>query len=429
MSEANNNAHKPSVLIVDDEVNILRSIRRTLHKMDIELLIADAPEKALEILSKRKVDVVLSDMKMPNMNGAQLLAKVAEQQPNSFRIILSGYADVESMLAAINHGKVHRYLNKPWGNEELLGVIQDGIELSQLRMENARLLELTQQQNQKLADNNKELEKTVSMRTRQIRSALTRIQRHSSGLERAFYNVIVSHPNIDGKFARQVSESAEQLAKTLNLTKKEQMVVRFAGLICEIGLVGLSIDLLEKPFSLLNYEQKKAYVNQAGIAQLILAPLQGLDEEMDTIACQFELVNSENMPPTGARIISICRDYWRYRMGRILPNSLSARETQVEMLKHAGVQYDMSMLETFFCLDNYTLEQISGGVMNSDSLKPDMELRKDLYNNSHILLLPAGHVFTEISIAKLKKFERGYGTKLTLDIKPLKQADTIEVAS
>lgn len=417
---------KPCILVVDDEVNILRSMRRTLHKLDVDLLLAETPEKALELLDSRKIDVVVSDMKMPSMNGAQLLAKVAEQQPNSFRIILSGYADIESMLAAINQGKVHRYLNKPWNNDDFLNVINEGIEISQLRSENARLLELTQQQNKKLSENNQQLEKKVQLRTRQINSALTRIKQHNAGLERVLYNVIVSHPNIDGKFARQVSESALQLAKALGLPEKEQMVVRLAGLVCEIGLVGLSHELIEKSFLSLTHVQQKAFMSQANIAQVILAPLHGLEEETQIIACQFEPVNKYPEPPTGAKIISICRDYWRYIMGRIQDHNLLPIHAHREMLKYAGVRYDKAILNTFLSLDNYTLDQISVGLIDSDTLKPGMILKKDLFNDLHILILPEGHVFTDNTINRLKKFELGHGTKMKLDVERAEITGVIE---
>lgn len=407
---------KPSILVVDDEVGILKSIRRTLHKMDVELTLLDKPEKAIEILSQRKFDVVLSDMKMPNINGADLLAQVAKQQPDSFRIILSGYADIESMLAAINHGKVHRYLKKPWNNDELMEVINDGIELSKLRYENSRLIALTQEQNKMLAQNNKELEIKVKLRTKQILSALTKIKKHNDGLERTLYNVIVSHPNIDGKFARQVSESAHRLAKLLALPEREQTAAKLAGLICEIGMIGLPNSLITKNYSEMSYSQKKEFQSQTNVARLILSPLQGLDDEIEIIACQFEMINGDNPPSVGARIISICRDYWRYRMGRITESHLSHKDTQLNMLKRAGFEYDKGMLSSFFALEHTDIGLTSQNGVRSEDLVVGARLQNDLYNDLHILLLPAGHVFTQTSIAKLKKFEVGNKSKMMFDV-------------
>ena len=255
MSKATSNDSPPVVLAVDDETNILRSIQRTLHGENLELLLTDTPEKAVRILESQAIDVIISDMKMPNMSGAEVLKKAAELQPSAFRIILSGYADIEMMLSAINEGKVHRYLNKPWNVQALKEVINEGVERTLLRKENARLLKLTQIQNARLANMNQELEQKVTLRTRQIKTAFKAARQHSIALERVLYNLIVSHPKIDGGFARQVSESAKQLATNLKLSNKEIYAVRLAGLICEIGQISLPQDILDRPFSELSYQQ------------------------------------------------------------------------------------------------------------------------------------------------------------------------------
>ncbi|MBT0587726.1 response regulator [Alteromonas oceanisediminis] len=407
---------KPTVLFVDDEVNILHAVKRALHKVDIELLLTSDAIEALDILKSRHVDVIISDMKMPSMTGAALLGKAAEIQPHSFRVILSGHADADAMLSAINLGKVHRYLHKPWDNGILLDVISEGVERTTLRRENARLLALTQAQNQKLRDNNAELEKKVSLRTKQIKQALTNIDSHNKALGKVLYNVIVKHPHIDGKFARQVSESAQQLATALGLSESERHDIGFAGLICELGLVGLTPDILLKPFNELNYEQQQLFLSQADLARLILAPVSDWESKIHLIAHQFDRVNQTPEPPAGARIISICRDYWRYRLGRITAQPLTALDARNELTKYAGVRYDSHFLKTFIQLDIRTLEQTHQGRMRSQDLAPGMVLKFNLFNEQHILLLPEGHVFTESSIQKLKQFERGHGTEFTLDI-------------
>jgi len=407
---------KPTILVVDDEINILRAIRRTLHKLDVELLLAETPEKALNIIDERTIDVIVSDMKMPNINGAQLLTKMKEKQPNSFRVILSGYADIELMLSAINQGEVHRYLTKPWSNKALLDVINSGIELTKLRRENLRLLALTKKQNKKLAQNNQELETKVALRTRQIKATLTRIQQHSLGMERALYNVLVSHPSIDGKFARQVSESALQLAKKLALSEKEQTVVKLAALVCQIGLVSVAAEIIEMPYYAMNDEQRKAYKNQTYSAVTMLSPLQALQEEIAFITCQFDPVNKKPEPPKGAQIISICRDYWRYRTGRMLNSRLSHNGAAREMNKYIGIQYDKLALKAFLSIDKDVLDTINKTVINSDNLIPGMVLKNDWYNDKHILLLPIGHIFTITSIAKVQNFELGKRKRFTFEV-------------
>ena len=201
-----------TVLFVDDEPNILRAIKRALFTMDITLLLADSGAKALDLMSKHDVHVVISDMKMPQMSGAELLEQVAINYPETFRVVLTGYADIESTIKAVNQGKIHRYLQKPWDNQELIAVVEEGLERVKLKAENLRLQKLTRLQNKKLRDVNASLEQVVQKRTRQIKAALNKIEKHNLAMEQVLFNVISINPDINGKFAIEVSELASKLS-------------------------------------------------------------------------------------------------------------------------------------------------------------------------------------------------------------------------
>ncbi|MES2207953.1 MAG: response regulator, partial [Pseudomonadota bacterium] len=110
----------PSILLVDDEAKILTSMRRLLHPLGYHIIIAESGEKALEILSQETVDLVISDMRMPNMDGAQFLSQVRQHWPYSLRILLTGYADIASTVMAINKAEIYRYIAKPWDDDEMI---------------------------------------------------------------------------------------------------------------------------------------------------------------------------------------------------------------------------------------------------------------------------------------------------------------------
>ena len=126
-----------TVLCVDDELDIIHAIKRLLRKQNYNLLFASSGEKALEIMQQNDVHLIISDMRMPAMSGAELLEKVATSYPNSYRILLSGYADMESTVSAINKGKTLKYIQKPWDNDELISSIEEGLE--KVRLEKVRL--------------------------------------------------------------------------------------------------------------------------------------------------------------------------------------------------------------------------------------------------------------------------------------------------
>jgi len=131
-----------TVLCVDDESDILQSIKRLLHKKNYHLLLATSGDKALELMQQNDVYLVISDMRMPSMSGAELFEIIATSYPDTYRILLTGYADMESTVNAVNKGKIHRYLQKPWDNNELISAIEEGVEKVRLKHENIHLQNL-----------------------------------------------------------------------------------------------------------------------------------------------------------------------------------------------------------------------------------------------------------------------------------------------
>lgn len=108
-----------SLLLVDDEQNILRSLRRLLRSDGYTIHTASSGKEGLEILKEHSVCVILSDMCMPEMSGAEFLAKVKEQYPETIRLMLSGYTDLTSVTDAINQGAIFKFLTKPWEDDEI----------------------------------------------------------------------------------------------------------------------------------------------------------------------------------------------------------------------------------------------------------------------------------------------------------------------
>ena len=122
-----------SVLIVDDEEMVITSIKALLQlETDFDVHGFTNPEQAAEFATKNLVDVAVSDYLMPKMNGIQLLGKVKETQPEASRVLLTGHADKQSAIQAINQVSLFQYLEKPWDNSQLLLVIQSGAERARL---------------------------------------------------------------------------------------------------------------------------------------------------------------------------------------------------------------------------------------------------------------------------------------------------------
>src|SRR6266404_2857743 len=121
----------PTILLLDDEEMVLNSIKSFFAmETDYELLAYTSPLKALDALEwdQRQIDLVISDYLMPEMDGITFLAKVKEKLPMVPRILLTGYADKENAIKAINNVGLYQYIEKPWDNEDLKLIIRNGLE-------------------------------------------------------------------------------------------------------------------------------------------------------------------------------------------------------------------------------------------------------------------------------------------------------------
>jgi DNA-binding NtrC family response regulator len=124
-----------SILIVDDEPSVARSIKRSLRKINNNIKIASGGADALSILEKESFTLVISDMRMPQMSGAELLSCIATRWPDTIRVAITGGCDKSDLDEAINVGKIACHMSKPWDNEQLQLIIRSLMESGKLPKE------------------------------------------------------------------------------------------------------------------------------------------------------------------------------------------------------------------------------------------------------------------------------------------------------
>ncbi len=145
-----------TILLVDDEPNILKALKRILRTDGYKIYTADGGEEALAFLTDHPVGVIISDHRMPGMTGTELLAIVKDLYPDTIRIVLSGYSDLETITEAINEGSIYKFLCKPWDDAHLRTTIKEAFENYELKMENLRLTQELKEKNLELSQKNVE---------------------------------------------------------------------------------------------------------------------------------------------------------------------------------------------------------------------------------------------------------------------------------
>ncbi|MBC7938144.1 MAG: EAL domain-containing protein, partial [Chitinophagaceae bacterium] len=184
-----------TLLLVDDEQNILAALRRLLRRDGYRILTANSAAEGLQCLACEEVDVILSDQRMPGMTGVEFLHRAKDLYPNTLRLVLSGYTELQSIIDAVNEGAIYKFLTKPWDDERLRGHIADAFRQKELADENRRLVAKVDRANVDLATLNDKLARTLL----QQRGQVDLLAASRSNLREVFEELPLAVLGIDGQ--------------------------------------------------------------------------------------------------------------------------------------------------------------------------------------------------------------------------------------
>lgn len=421
-------APSSTLLFVDDEPNILAALQRLFRPLGYRILTATGGAAALEILAKEKVDLVISDMRMPQMDGAALLAETAQRWPQTVRILLTGYADLSSAVAAVNQGNIYRYLSKPWDDNDIKLTVQQALERKNLETQ-------VQQQNEELKALNTSLENKVRARTEEVRQVLAQLEITHDELKKSFINSVRVFANMielrEGELsghARRVVEHARLLARRLGMHDSDILNLQYAALLHDIGKIGLTDALLNKPFTKLQPEERKLVMHHPVAGQAALLAVDSLQDAAVLIRHHHEQVDGEGYPdrlkgdaiPLGARILAVVNDYDALQRGMILPDRHTPEQARAYLVAHKGGRYDARVVDQFLALldaGGPAGLSVPEGRHTPDELKPGMVLSRDLVNAKGLLLLPRGRELNMTTIGKIREIARDEDMGLMIYVK------------
>ena len=293
--ESATDAEKPKkktegVLFVDDERHILSSLKRLIKPLKLNVFTAESGKQGLEILAENKVDLIVSDMRMPEMDGATFLTEAKNVQPEALRILLTGYADIESTVKALNKGEISRYISKPWDDEEMLGTISEVLKVKRLEREKEELSLLTEKQNNELVELNKNLESKVEERTKQIQKAADaldgahkKLQTSYDSFVEVFSSFVNAREPLQRAESRAVAELSQKMAKALKLSPELVKATYYAGLMHQMGKVGFSDNILTTPEELLSEEEQELYQQYPVVGETALTAILGFEKTSQLI--------------------------------------------------------------------------------------------------------------------------------------------------
>jgi response regulator RpfG family c-di-GMP phosphodiesterase len=425
----------------------LASLRRLFRVHGYQVLLAESGAAGLKILETEAVDLVISDMRMPEMDGARFLEHVRGRWPDTVRLLLTGYADIQSILDAINRGEIYRYITKPWDDNDILLVVRHALERKALEREKQRLEVLTRSQNEELKTLNASLELKVQERTVELKKALDSLVTTNEKLKTSFLTSIKVFSSViemrGGNLAghsRRVADLARRIAAKMGLEGRDLQQIFVAGLLHNIGKVAFSDDLLVMPVNTMNAENLGLYRKYPVRGEQLLMPLEDLREASKIVRSQQERFDGEGFPdrlsgfniPIGARILALASDYFNLQIGTLVQRNLRPEEAQAVIMQNSGKRYDPLVANAFNELmsgvgTGTTVDADAGKkgseaapelIVGTTDLRPGMVVARDMITRDGFLLLSAEHTLDEKMIRQIRDFESSStGSRLSICIR------------
>lgn len=406
-----------NVLFVDDEINVVRACKRVLRRSGYKIFTTTSHEEALQLAREHELSVVVSDQRMPLMEGTELLEQICAIQPAAVRIILTGYADITAAIDAINRGAVYRFLTKPWDDEQLCLTIDHAVEQYNLIEENRRLQVLAECQNEQLKMLNEGLEQRVAERTREVTDLSSRLEQTLKGALDVLGRLMEISSSTIGNHSRRVADLCVKIGRQMELGDEELLQVEVAGLLHDIGKLPLPGQLLRKDRSRLSAQEQKTLRGHAVAGETIIRAIPYLDDAAKFVRHHHERFNGAGYPdaisgskiPLGARIVSVADAFDKQLNGR---NDFSDRSVEdvVEFIRQRGsTWFDVAVVEA---LDKSVRQNSSEAMdlerfleLNSTDLVPGMRLAEDVVSDTGAMLLKSGSDLTEKLIERLQGFQ------------------------
>ena len=428
---------RPVVLLIDTHPDVHDRLAQLLRLEPFELCSATTAVEALATLARQPVDLVMSAARLPDMDGATLLAQIHHDYPHTVRLLLTGETDLTLIIKAINEGQIYRYLSKPWKDEELLLALRQSLAHQHSERERLRLEQLIRQQNEELKQLNASLEKRVVSRTSELQQTADMLDlayeelKHSYATGTEVFSLLA---NLRLPRAKQTNRQIIELVRTWcvahGVDDASNRDLTMAAALYNIGKLSWSDSMMVAPSDLLHSTDRERFREYATQSESLLMTLEPMKDAARLIRHHQERWDGSGFPdhlkgeaiPFGSRLLKLAVDFIELQRGLILERQMNSDEALLYIRKYAGRLYDPDMVEDFVqaCaafLSDVTLGDPTVRVLGTRELAEGMVLARNLNADNGMLLLNAGKVLNLPLVDKLIAFEAMEGAKYSVFIK------------
>ncbi|HPV48178.1 MAG TPA: HD domain-containing phosphohydrolase [Smithellaceae bacterium] len=358
--------YRHSILVVDDEEAILDIMTIVLAREGYDLHTASSAEEGLKKLREiPDLSLIISDQIMPGMTGVEFLEQALSIRPDAQRVLLTGFTDTDAIINAINKGRIHLYISKPWRKEELLYTINQLLAKAELVMENKRLDELVKKQNAELVELNRDLEAKVRLKTidldrraEELKASYEKIQMILDGTVLAMSRIVESRDPYTAGHQQQVTQIASIIAEKISLPPERVEAIRISAALHDIGKISVPSEILTKPSRLTDLERELVKTHSQNAYDILKAidfpyPIADIilqhHERMDGSGYPQGLKGEEIL--LEARIVAVADVLEAMSAHRPYRPALGIEAAMEEITRHRGLLYDENVVDA--CLEIY----------------------------------------------------------------------------
>ena len=406
----------PSILLLDDEPEVLKALERALRKDYLVHSFTDA-EPALAFFKEAPTQLVISDMKMPAINGAEFLSQIVLINSRCKRVVLTGYADTKLAQQAINDGHVSAYLNKPWDNEELRETLASLI--TELKQENKKfsVIKKLKYDNKRLSADHTSLSLTSEFIQDERNSAILqqkKLKLVNNELLQLSANLVAMQTRDTSGHTFRIAQQSKTLAQRLKLPERECMQIYLAGLFYRVGIQSLAPALVERPWFQMSQQERNAWMKYPQASADIISTTEILKSSADIVLHIFEHIDGSGLPsqlvaediPLGSRLLSIVIYYDLLISGEITGVNINPTEALVVMRKEVDTIFDKKVFQQFQqLLEKPRANEAFEIAKGTGELVPGMILSQDVVNYGQHKLMSEGTVLTSNNILGLTRHQ------------------------
>jgi len=395
---------RAKLLIVDDEPEVLKALERLLKK-HFELHLFDNAEEALLFLANNHCHLILSDMKLPRMNGAEFLSHAAKLSPSSKKIVLTGHADIDEAKDVVNNANISRYFTKPWQNKELLSGLSELVTLYNDEQKHKRVIHSLKGSNIKLSAAKKTMnnDELIDFSARLI-------------------NLLVGD---DTGHNYRIAQQARLMAKILNASNEEQEAIYLAGLYYSVGLASLPEELRSLTREQMSPTQQHQWISSVQVSAEILRDIKPLKATAHIVKHIYEHFDGTGLPdklsgddiPLGARILSVVIRYDRILQGKMYTYTLNQEEALSQVKSLSGKVFDVKVLLAFESLLGKKESEHFEYAISVDKIVEGMVASEDILNHHGQKLIAKGVIISQAMIEALLQYEETRKIPMTIFVK------------